>query len=687
MLNKISNSKIFLRLNVLLKKVDAVFLPVIFGLFSTYSFYLAYKRYQNFEYGKFDLGNMSQIVWNTLHGRFYEVTDQFGSNISRIGMSHFDPILLLFVPVFAVSSHPMILVFAQHLSIFSAIFPIYFLAKKFTHSRFISVVSVFIYLLYPANGFLVVWTEFHGISFVAPLFIWFIYFLERVEYLKTPNRKNIAVYLVLLILLLSGKEEIGAMLAMFSVFLFFKNKKLALVNFVVTMLWFLISFFVIIPHYGSQRDASVESFLSSINKSNPKPQDVQADNFFFNRYSYLGKNYPQMISTVFTRPEILEENLNFKAIRETNQFLLGPFLFTSILTPFTYFGLPDFAIGILSSDEIYTISNHRISFIVVLLFVGYLFHLKFLAKNQKTYLLLYVLVIGMFLSSLFFTIKSKNPLYSSFLSRLKVYEVFAQETLKNEDKMLEISQVEEVSQTENSLACLNYVWNYIEKENPQKYSGPDYLGAHTSLRPVNAVFPSAAITSDIFVADFLEDKVYEPLNTSESWTENKNVLKKILDTNQFKGVFACDRMIVFKKISSTNIESSVVIDPSELKENIPFSIKMGKKEIFFALIKKASSEDMTVQYAIRRAHKTDTLDKLAFWRFENENGKKYEFVDYRPFVLNIDLNDVSNEKFLKITGDFSFVKQFIDGNVKVYFGFGNGLDTSEIYLGQWDLSK
>src|SRR5688572_28695165 len=69
--------------------------------------------YNNFDFGKFDLGNMTQMVWNTLNGRLLYLTDYFGTNLPRWAMSHVDPILLLFVPIFAVFPHPLTLVFSQ----------------------------------------------------------------------------------------------------------------------------------------------------------------------------------------------------------------------------------------------------------------------------------------------------------------------------------------------------------------------------------------------------------------------------------------------------------------------------------------------------------------------------------------------------------------------------------------------
>lgn len=666
------------------KKVDVFFHWFLFLGFTAYSFYLAYKRYINFEFGKFDLGNMSQIVWNTLDGRFFEVTDQFGTNISRIGMSHFDPILLIFVPIFAVFAHPMILVLAQHLLIFSAIFPIFYLSKMFTSSRLLSFMVVLIYLVYPAVGFLVVWTEFHGISFVSPLIIWLIFFLEKTNYLKKLTPKLIAIYSIFLLLLLSGKEEIGSMMALFSVFLFFKNRKLGIATFLVSSIWFLFAFFIIIPSYQPQRDSSVESFLNFIEKNNPNLKDVQADNFFFNRYSYLGKNYKEMVINLFTSPDLLKENIEIDKIQKTNELIFGPFLYSSLISPFTYFGIPDFAIGILSSDEIYTISNHRISFIVSLLMIGFIFQLKFLLSKNRLRSLAYLFVFGALISSLIFSIKSKNPLYATIFSKIGVEKVFAQKG----ELVEEYGKTRDADQTENTLFCLNYVNNYLQEKNPKKYSGPDYLGAHMSLRPTNAIFPAASEQSDIFVADFLEDKVYEPLNTSTSWPENKNTLKKVLDMKRHNHIFSCDRMIVFEKQEQVNEkEKSEIVQSSTIDSNNVFLIEMKKKKVYFSLIKKPDQNDSTVEYAIRRAKNTDVLDKLAFWKFVDERGKTHEFIDYAPFTLNTDLNDVSNEDFLKITSDFDWLNRFISGPVKVYFGFGSSLDSTEIFLGTWEFSR
>src|SRR3990172_12111288 len=102
MLKKLSTDKLY----VILLTVFSL------GLFAL-TVRMNYFRYTNFDYGKFDLGNMTQMVWNTLNGRFLYLTDYFGTNLPRWAMSHVDPILLLFLPLFALYQHPLTLVISQ----------------------------------------------------------------------------------------------------------------------------------------------------------------------------------------------------------------------------------------------------------------------------------------------------------------------------------------------------------------------------------------------------------------------------------------------------------------------------------------------------------------------------------------------------------------------------------------------
>src|SRR5690349_7839134 len=92
-------------------------------------------RYDNFDYGKFDLGNMNQMIWNTTQGRFMYLTDYFGTNLPRWAMSHVDPILLVFIPIFLLIPHPMTIVYSQIVLILASCFLVYKLAYLVLKSK------------------------------------------------------------------------------------------------------------------------------------------------------------------------------------------------------------------------------------------------------------------------------------------------------------------------------------------------------------------------------------------------------------------------------------------------------------------------------------------------------------------------------------------------------------------------
>src|SRR3990167_8670713 len=182
-------------------------------------------RYQNFEYGKFDLGNMSQMVYNTLHGNFMEVTDYFGANMPRWGMSHVDPFLVVFVPFYALFPDARVLIVAQlALVIFSSIL-IYFIGLKVIGSKVASALIALAYLFYPALGYVLAWTGFHGVTAIIPFFLGSFLMFEVMDSKKDFSRKNLILFYILIFITLTGKEEISLIILMYGLYLYFFRRQ------------------------------------------------------------------------------------------------------------------------------------------------------------------------------------------------------------------------------------------------------------------------------------------------------------------------------------------------------------------------------------------------------------------------------------------------------------------------------
>ena len=71
----------------------------------------AILRYDTFKAGAFDLGNMDQVLWNTIHGRFFQFTNQaidwYGPP-TRLAI-HFEPVILPLSLLYAFHADPRIL--------------------------------------------------------------------------------------------------------------------------------------------------------------------------------------------------------------------------------------------------------------------------------------------------------------------------------------------------------------------------------------------------------------------------------------------------------------------------------------------------------------------------------------------------------------------------------------------------
>ena len=137
---------------------------------------LAVQRDRAFATGRFDLGNMTQAVWSTTHGRFLEITDLSGEQISRLG-AHFDPILAAFAPLWLVWPDPSLLLVVQAIAVALGAPAVFLLARRRARLRRSRGAFALAYLLYPPVEWLVV-SEFHPVALATPLLLWGFWFLE-----------------------------------------------------------------------------------------------------------------------------------------------------------------------------------------------------------------------------------------------------------------------------------------------------------------------------------------------------------------------------------------------------------------------------------------------------------------------------------------------------------------------------
>ena len=93
--------------------IHVILLLIFAAIYFIYFTVATIFKYNNYYTGRFDLGNMSQTVWNTLHGNIFMLTDPNGTReISRLAF-HADFILALLAPFYLLWSDARMLLIIQ----------------------------------------------------------------------------------------------------------------------------------------------------------------------------------------------------------------------------------------------------------------------------------------------------------------------------------------------------------------------------------------------------------------------------------------------------------------------------------------------------------------------------------------------------------------------------------------------
>lgn len=156
----------------------------------------------------YDMGLFTQMFDN-MRESFQPMTTLERDGLLSHFAVHVSPIFYLLLPIYAVFPSPEALDIAQHLLVFSAIFPLYGILKCFRLPKILKTVILFWFLVTPAMTTSSLY-HLHENAFLAPLVLWLIY-----AYLKEWRWGLVAISFLLLMV----KED--AFIYVFSLGLFF----------------------------------------------------------------------------------------------------------------------------------------------------------------------------------------------------------------------------------------------------------------------------------------------------------------------------------------------------------------------------------------------------------------------------------------------------------------------------------
>ena len=692
--------KNFLKLKTLSKKY---FFYIVLFLYSALIFALMVKinvfRYDDFSQGKFDLGNMTQMAWYSLRGKFMYLTDYFGSNVPRWSMSHVDPILIIFLPIFFLIPHPLTLVFSQNLLIILGAFFIFEIAKLKTKNNYFSLFLAMAYLSFPALGFVLAWTGYHGVSPAIFFFLAFVYYYERI--ISEERRFKLKDYIILIVLMtvtMSGKEQIPLYFLMFGFYIFVSStlRKFSISMMIYSIIWFLVCFLIIIPHYSSYRIDSFERFVTEMGINKEDVPNVYSENYFLARYSEFGDSYFEIAKNMALNP-VKTASIFISGDKLDNlYYTFGPVSYLSFLHPLMMLvAFPDLLInystsqGGIGTAEIY---NHRISMIIPVIFIAIAYGIGFLQRFLKNfvyekYIKISVSLLGLFLflNCVYFSlyVGLKNPLLAWFSEALskRVLAISSEEVIKKNLKPGE--PVEISAYIENDRNCVNRIVSSIPPL--VSVSGPDYMGSHLAQRETYAIFPAGKSTSDYLIVDIFSKKLLSILELSNSL--NRRFIEDVFKSKDYNLVYSCSNLLVFKKsdLKVADTEKLHILPIQQLNSyNKKFDYEIFRK---FYLVdtqfenKAKIGEKFKITNVYEKRNKDEMSEYKIFTTFINkETGQDYKFINY-PSTIFTTIPDFKDDRFYEEKVDVVIPSHLEKGNYMIFVGIDNRLRTRSIYLG------
>jgi len=191
---------------------------------------------------------MSQTIWNTAHGRLFEISLDRAKDTQLIGSylgNHVRPILLLLAPIYLLLPDPRLLLILQTMALGLGAVPLFWIAQRKLTSRYSQVGLVVGYLLYPALGYLNLF-DFHPIALSIPLLF--------VAYWALTEERQI-LFWAAIVLALATKEEMVVPIAAFGFYCLFHPlwRRTGAGLLMLASLWAFASFFVVIPYHNEGR--------------------------------------------------------------------------------------------------------------------------------------------------------------------------------------------------------------------------------------------------------------------------------------------------------------------------------------------------------------------------------------------------------------------------------------------------
>jgi uncharacterized membrane protein len=262
---------------------------------------------------------MDQVLWHSLHGQWFAMSDpEYGQIVSRTAF-HADYLLLAYLPFYAIWSDPRWLMILQVIAVASGAMPLFWLARKKLGPPIGALMAV-LYLLYPTQQWATIF-DIHAVVLVMPLLLWAWWAAENKRWWFYGVTAGLAIL---------GKEEIGLVVALMGLYWIWRRgyRWLGAVSLMVGVGWTVAMLVWVIP---GARGVS--------------------EHFAFSNYNAFGDSYTSITTNILTHPtQVLQHFVNQPALALWRALLLPVGMLALAGWPVLLVAMSELMVNLLSSN-------------------------------------------------------------------------------------------------------------------------------------------------------------------------------------------------------------------------------------------------------------------------------------------------------------------------------------------------
>jgi hypothetical protein len=282
------------------------------------------------------------------------------------------------------------------------------------------------------------------------------------------------------------------------------------------------------------------------------------------------------------------------------------------------------------------------------------------------------------------TFQYNNPVYlwmkDAVVKRLPTFIAEAKtDAVVTPKSTLTVGDVYKISPLENKdRECAQKIVSMIPAS--ASISGPDYLGAHLSLRDTYAIFPALYNQADYVIIDVFSKKILTILDLRTDMI--KDVVNKVIRDPNYNLELSCGNLFVFKRVPGHQINELLPIQ-ERLKYTAKYNFQVvnGLNVVDFTLPQTAKrNEHIDLKFVYVKSDRLD--DYFLFTTFINKaTGEIYQIANLPSFAIS-EPKDWREDYYILETLSVSLPGYLQAGAYRTFIGATNDIRTRSIYLGE-----